>query len=279
MGGSASHESDAPEAARLLRSSLGDPDLGVVLGSGFAPLAGHLGCGDPVPGADVAGMPKGSVRGHGGGVSAARRGGSTVWVVIGRLHLYEGLDAASTAWPITLLAAAGARAVLLTSAAGGLEASDRPGDWVVVADHLNLMGDDPIRRIPPALRDPAFVDLQEAYDPALRGAWREAAEKCGIGLRDGVLAAVPGPCYETPAEVRMLRTLGADLVSMSTVPEVLEARYRRLRVAALACVANRGAGMGGGAIDHDGVLEVVARSVLSDREFLLAGIDAMLGRI
>jgi purine nucleoside phosphorylase len=147
-----------------------------------------------------------------------------------------------------------------------------------VTDHINLLGDDPVRRVAAQDREPAFPDLQDAYEPAWVGAWQDAARELGCGLRGGVLAALSGPCYETPAEVRMLRVLGADLVSMSVVPETIMARYLGMNVAAVACISNRGAGLGGtDTIRHDRVLDVVAHAVVSNRALLEAGISRSLG--
>jgi purine-nucleoside phosphorylase len=277
MGDPLHFGSEAPRAAALLLEELGPPDLGIVLGSGFAPLAAALGAGAPVPSSRIPGYPGCAVTGHGGGVAAARTPAGSVWLFLGRLHLYEGHGAARLAFPAVVLAAAGARSVLLTCAAGGLLETDRPGDFVLVADHLNLTGADPLRSILPATRQPPFLDLAGVYDPALREAWQEAACGTGVRLREGVLASVAGPCYETPAEVRMLRALGADLVSMSTVLEAIAAHYLGLRVAALGCVANPGAGMpGGGTLTHGGVLAVVEGAVSRAGRFVTRGCAAML---
>jgi purine-nucleoside phosphorylase len=139
------------------------------------------------------------------------------------------------------------------------------------------MGDDPIRRIPPDRRDPRFLDLQRVYDAGLAALWRDAARGFDVPLRDGVLAALPGPCYETPAEVRMLRAIGADLASMSVVPEAILAHYLRLHVVAIACISNCGAGLcAGETIAHDDVLDVVERAVRRGAPFFRDGLTAML---
>jgi purine-nucleoside phosphorylase len=268
---------EAGGVARLLEERLGVPDLGVVLGSGFGPLAESLGAGDPLTPEQVPGLPRGRADGHGGGVSAARRPAGNVWVFRGRLHLYEGLAVEQVVFPVAVLAAAGARAILLTCATGGLDENDRAGDLAVVTDHLNLTGCDPTTCLQ-GDGAPAHVDLQEAYDPRFRDAWmRQTAGGEQVRVRHAVLACVHGPCYETPAEVRMLRVLGADLVCMSTVPEVIAARSLGLAVAAVACVANRGAGMeAAGPIRHTDVLETVRRTTRRAGPWLVAGVDAML---
>jgi purine-nucleoside phosphorylase len=203
--------------------------------------------------------------------------GASVWVFESRLHIYERVNALQAAYPVALLAAAGAQAVVLTCAAGGLLEDDTPGAFAIVTDHVNLLGDDPLRHIPVESREPAFLDLQHVYDSRSAGAWREAARRHGVALRDGVLAAMPGPCYETPAEVRLLRAIGADLASMSVVPEAILAAYRRLRVTAIACISNRGAGvLGLDAIDHGQVEDVVARAVSASASFFRDGLHAML---
>jgi purine-nucleoside phosphorylase len=275
MGDPSHFGDDVPGAAEFLRSRLGSPDLGVLLGSGFAPLATALDAGATVPASEIPGCPGCTVDGHVGGV--ARAGGANVWVFLGRLHLHEGHDAGRVVQPVAILAAAGAGGALLTCAAGGLLETDRPGDFVLISDHLNLTGADPLRSIPPGKKDPPFLDLQGTYDPIFQDAWRRQARNEGVRLRDGILASLPGPCYETPAEVRMLRALGADLVSMSTVPEAIAARYLGLRVAAVACIANAGAGMREHApIGHRGVLETVEKAVAGGSRFLTDGIRGML---
>lgn len=268
----------AADAAGFLVGRLGRPAIGIVLGSGFAGLAGALGGRETIPAAEIPGWPAGSVDGHPCRVACASLENSVVWFIVGRPHLHEGLPVGRVVLPVETIAAAGARSVLLTTAAGGLGEDDRPGDFAVIADHLNLTGADPLRAIPPGSRDPSFLDLHDAYDPVWRRSWLEAAP-AGLRVREGILAALAGPCYETPAEVRMLRALGADLVSMSLVPETIFARYLGLRVAGLACVANRGAGMDGGrGIDHARVLEVVERAAGLATDWVREGIEAVLRR-
>ena len=267
----------AGRVARVLESRLGAPDLGVVLGSGFEPLAESLGASDLLAPEEIPGMPRGRANGHRGSVSASRRQAGTAWVFHGRIHLYEGLGVDRVVFPVAVLAAAGARTILLTCATGGLGETDRPGDLAVVADHLNLTGCDPSTTFDDD-GPPNHIDLQDAYDPRFRESWiREARVRGQVELREAVLACVRGPCYETPAEVRMLRAMGADLVCMSTVPEVIAARGLGLDVAAVACVANRGAGMeSAGPIRHADVLETVRRAVAGAGLWLVGGVDAML---
>ena len=265
------------EGAAFLLGRLGPPRLGLVLGSGFSPLAEFLSAGERTAYGSIPGYPTSHAEGHDRGVSAATVGGAIVWIFNGRLHTYEGIDALAAAHPVGLLAAAGAEAVVLTCAAGGLRDDDRPGEFAIVTDHVNLLGDDPIRRLAPDRRNPSFLDLHRVYDPDLAASWRKVARGAGVPLRDGVLAALPGPCYETPAEVRMLRSMGADLASMSVVPEAILARYFGMRVSTIACVSNLGSGLSTGeAIAHDGVLDVVERSVRRSASFFRDGLATML---
>jgi len=265
------------EGAAFLLGRLGPPRLGLVLGSGFSQLAEVLAAGDPTAYGSIPGYPRRHAEGHDRGVAAAMVGGAIVWVFNGRLHTYEGLDALAAAHPVGLLAAAGAEGVVLTCAAGGLKDDDRPGDFAIVTDHVNLLGDDPIRRLPPERRNPRFLDLHRVYDPGLAASWRQVARGFDVPLRDGILAALPGPCYETPAEVRMLRAIGADLASMSVVPEAILAHYFRMRVSAIACISNLGTGLcAGETIAHDDVLDVVGHAVRRSAPLFRDGLAAMI---
>jgi purine-nucleoside phosphorylase len=269
---------DAAEAgAGFLTRRLGAPRAGIVLGSGFAPLAQAWGVSTAVPFHEIPGYPVRSVPGHDGGVAALDVEGVRIWIFLGRLHTYEGFDALTAAYPVQVLGHAGAARVLLTCAAGGLLPGDRPGDFAVIEDHINLLGDDPVRRIPVDRRRVPFPDLQHLYDPAAAAAWRKLGADSGLRIRGGILAAMPGPCYETPAEVRMLRALGADLASMSVVPEAILARYLGLTVSAIACISNRGAGSdAGAAIAHQAVVDVVGRAVVRHAAALRNGAVSML---
>lgn len=257
-------------AADAALAALGAPDVGVVLGSGWQGIAEALRVEASLRFRDLHGFPSNGVDGHGDGIVSCLSGSRRAWLATGRLHLYEGHDAATVATTVRLFARAGARKVVLTCAAGGLADAHRPGDLVLVSDQLNLTGADPTRG------RSVFADMHDAYDPALLAIWRETAARHRVAVAEGVLASVAGPSFETPAEVRMLRMLGADLVSMSVAVETIAARSAGLRVAAIACVANRGAGLGDRApIDHDGVLAVVAAAVRGKLAMLLDGIEAV----
>jgi purine-nucleoside phosphorylase len=198
-------------------------------------------------------FPRPSAAGHPGELALC--GG--VAVLRGRVHYYEGRSLEEVVRPVRAMARLGVRTLVVTNAAGAVNRTLRPGDLMLIADHLNLMGDNPLRG------GAGFTDLSEAYDRGLRAMARRAARKAGFRLREGVYAAVPGPCYETPAEVRMLRRLGADAVGMSTVPEVIAAVQAGMRVLGISLVANLGAGLRlrpGGKICHGEVLEAARRA-------------------
>lgn len=237
-------------AATLRRRLPLPPRLAVILGSGFAATAHAVAESIRIPYAELPGFPVPGVPGHAGTLIAGQLSGYPTVILAGRAHVYEGHDAARVAFPIRVLAALGVDALLLTNAAGGIRDDLHPGCLVTLHDHLNLMGANPLTGPGGADR---FVDMTDAYDPALRQLLARAAASVPVALTEGVYAAVPGPSYETPAEIRALRTLGADLVGMSTVPEVIVARHCRLRVAALSCITNRAAGLGG-PISHEEVL-------------------------
>jgi len=244
----------------------------VVLGSGLDAFAARLE--DPValPFAELPHMPSASVAGHQGRLLIGVSGGRTVGVLQGRLHSYEGhrLDAAT--YPIRLLQVLGVRKLLLTAATGGIRDDLGPGALVALTDHLNLIGENPLRGPNDDRLGPRFPDMSEVYDQGLRQRAGEQAERLGIDLKTGVYACLPGPSYETPAEIRMLRTLGADVVGMSTVPEAIVARHGGLSILGLACVANWAAGLSPTPLSHEEVLQ--AGRAVGDR--LAALIAAIL---
>ncbi|MCX8090118.1 MAG: purine-nucleoside phosphorylase [Verrucomicrobiae bacterium] len=241
-------------AARLRRFCRLRPRLAIVLGSGFQAVVRALEGARKVSYSRLPGFPPTGVSGHAGELWEGRLGGTPALVLSGRAHFYEGHSMAQITFAVRALAAFGVRDLLLTNAAGGINPRFRPGDLMLVRDHINFMGTNPLRGpVSPGL--PQFVDLTCAYDPALGGLLERAARRCGVRLRRGVYLAVCGPSYETPAEIRAFRRLGADAVGMSTVPEVIVARQCGLRVAALSCITNLAAGLARGALSHAEVLE------------------------
>jgi purine-nucleoside phosphorylase len=225
-----------PAAARERR-----PSIGIVLGSGLGAFA-EKARGVSVGYASIPGLPKPTVEGHGGILTVGRE----VAVMAGRVHYYEGNEPDDVVLPVFLLHRLGVRTLIVTNAAGGIDHSYAPGDLVLIRDHLNLQGINPLRG-PDCGPGPRFPDMSAAYSPRLRGLARQAA---GGSIAEGVYAALAGPCYETPAEIRMLAVLGADLVGMSTVPEVIAARSLGIEVLGVSCVTNMAAGILDQPLDH-----------------------------
>jgi len=226
-----------------------------VLGSGLSHLAERLEGATSVPFEGLPGLPRSTVPGHAGRFVAGALEGAPVLLQAGRYHVYEGHPLDVVVAPVRILAAAGVEVLVLTNAVGGIHPLIGPGDLVLVDDHINLMFRSPL--VGPVLGDePRFPDMSAPYDPELQDLARSVAAERAVQLRRGVYAAVHGPSYETAAEVRMLARLGADVVGMSTVPEVITARALGLRCIAFSMVTNKATGLGGGAIAHDDVLEI-----------------------
>lgn len=231
------------------------PALGVVLGSGLGAWAENLEGALAIPYSEIPGMPVSTVQGHAGRLWIGRSKGVPVVCLQGRVHMYEGHEAERAVFGARLLARLGARAVLLTNAAGGLSPWFAPGDLMLIRDHLNLMGKNPLIGPNEAALGPRFPDMTHAYDPALVAATRAAAASLGIRLHEGVYAGLLGPSYETPAEIRMLRVLGADAVGMSTVPEAIALRHMRVPVTGISCITNLAAGISPHELSHAEVEE------------------------
>ncbi len=232
------------------------PRLGLMLGSGLGALAERLDDRMEIPYGELPGFHAGGLAGHAGALVLGRLAGQPVAIFSGRWHVYEGIEAGAITTPIRTLAALGADTLVLTNAAGSLRPDAGPGSLVCLSDHLNLIGFNPLAGPNDDAVGPRFPSLRDAYDPELRARLHRAADALGIELHDGVYLAVAGPSFETPAEIRAFRTLGADLVGMSTVPEVIAARHAGLRVAAVSAVTNLAEGMGGEALSHDQTLRV-----------------------
>jgi purine-nucleoside phosphorylase len=255
------------EAVRFAQSRcLVRPALGVVLGSGLAPIARSIQAPVRIPFAQIPHFPTGSVEGHGTDMLVGQWQGVPVAVLTGRPHLYEGFTAQEVAFPIRLLARLGVKALVLTNAAGSVNVNYRTGELVVLEDHINLTGANPLTGAHDEALGARFPDMSEPYDPRLREIAEKACWKVGATVRKGVYLAFAGPSYETPAEIRMARTLGADVVGMSTVLEVIAARQMGLRVLALSCITNMAAGVLKKPLSHAEVLATAgqARAALSD---------------
>jgi purine-nucleoside phosphorylase len=256
LAGSAS-ELDAAVALIRSRTPL-EPGVGVVLGSGLGGLADELDEAVEIPYGEIPGWPPSTAVGHAGRLVLGTLGGVPLVALRGRAHLYEGLPPAKVVFGIRVLGRLGVDTLVLTNACGGIREDLAPGALVLLTDHINLQGASPLAGPNDETLGPRFPDLSNAYDPALRQAALAAAARLGIELRQGVYAAWLGPAYETPAEIRFMRAIGADLVGMSTVPEVLAARHMGIRCLAVSCVTNMAAGVLPEPIDHERVLEVGA---------------------
>ncbi|MBP2646885.1 MAG: inosine guanosine and xanthosine phosphorylase family [Gemmatimonadetes bacterium] len=259
-------------ATAAVRAFIGNrnPAALIVLGSGLGDLADHLEHATRLPYRDIPGFPIPTVEGHKGELVLGRLGGRDVLAQSGRFHMYEGHDAATSALCVRTAAECGIGTVLLTNAAGGIRRTFRPGTLMLITDQINLQFQSPLVG---AVRkgEERFPDMSGPYDPALRAIAREVARARGVQLEEGVYAGLLGPSYETPAEVRMLERLGADVVGMSTVAEVLAARTLGLRCMGISTVTNLASGIGHGALSHAEVMET-ANAVRNDMVSLFTGI-------
>ena len=244
-------------ASTLRRASSLRPKLALVLGSGFHNAAEQATVAATVPFTKLAGFLAPSVPGHAGQALIGHLGGTEIIILQGRAHYYEGHSMAAITFPIRVLAEYGIESLLLTNAAGGINRKYQPGEFMAFKDHLNFMGDNPLRG--PEHRGPErFVDLTQTYDPVLTKTLKLAARKTKAKLHTGLYCAVSGPNYETPAEVHAYGKLGADAVGMSTVPEAIVARQYGLRIAALSFITNAAAGLSGNILTHEEVLSTGA---------------------
>ena len=247
-----------------------------MLGSGLGSTAEGLAQSTSVAYADLPHFPSPSVDGHAGRLWFGKIGAAPVAVLQGRVHLYEGFSASEAVFPVRTLAALGVEAVCLTNAAGGVRESFAGGELMRIVDHLNLTGQNPLTGPNDAARGVRFPDLSQAYDAELGEILEEVAAAAGLDLHAGVYAQLTGPSYETPAEIRMLRMLGADAVGMSTVHETIALRHLGIRVAAISCITNPAAGVSSKPVLHSEVTEVAAQAAGAMTR-LLDGLAARLG--
>ena len=248
----------AQDVARRVRDAIPveAPVVGLVLGSGLGGLAKRIEEPRSIAYAELPGFATPTVPGHAGRLIAGKLAGRPVVALAGRFHFYEGHSAAQSAFPIRVLHALGARTLLLSNAAGGIRRSMKPGDLMIIRDHVNLTWRNPLTG-PVVPGDERFPDMSDPWDGALRALLAASAAAVGVPVTEGVYFGLSGPSYETPAEVRMLEKLGADAVGMSTVHEVIVARAIGMRVAGMSCITNLGAGLGDQPISHAEVLEVM----------------------
>jgi len=248
------------EAADFIAARIGSaPEMALVLGSGLGGLADEIE--DPVALAygDIPGFPVSTAPGHAGRLVAGKLAGKRVIAMQGRFHYYEGHSLERVVFPVRVFKSLGIERLFLTNAAGGANPYFEPGDFMIIRDHLNLTGQNPCIGSNDDSLGTRFFDMTKAYDPELRSIARKAAEELGLALHEGVYAWFTGPSFETPAEIRMARILGADAVGMSTVPEVIAAAHCGLRTLGLSCITNMAAGILDQPISGEEVLEVSAR--------------------
>jgi purine-nucleoside phosphorylase len=237
------------------------PEIAIVLGSGLGAFADRLENATRIPYSEIPHFESPAVEGHGGNIYFGLVNGVPVAALQGRWHFYEGHSMNSIVIPTRALAALGAHTLFLTNAAGGVNLSFKGGDLMVIEDHLNLMGDNPLTGKDSVMFGPRFPDMSEPYCRECIGAIERAAGRLNIPLQKGVYIGLRGPTYETPAEVRMLRTLGGDAVGMSTVPEAIAARHLGMRVAGISCITNMAAGIEAKTLDHAEVQEAAAQMI------------------
>ena len=233
------------------------PKIALVLGSGLGPFADEFANATKIPYAEIPHFPQSTAIGHAGQLVVGNVDGIAVAGMQGRVHLYEGYAVKEVSFPIRVFARMGVKAVILTNAAGGIRFTQ--GRLVVISDHINLQGVNPLAGFNDERFGERFPDMSNAYDKRFREMAVGQGNRLGIGIEEGVYAAVAGPSYETPAEIRYLRTIGADLVGMSTVPEVIAARHSGMRVLGISCVTNAAAGILDQPLNHREVLETAAR--------------------
>jgi purine-nucleoside phosphorylase len=242
----------------LSRTSM-RPRIGLVLGSGLGGFADELSEAVRIPYSQIPSFPRSTAIGHAGEMVIGNADGIAVATMSGRVHLYEGYSAQEVAFPVRVFGRMGVRALILTNAAGGINLEYRQGALVVITDHINLQGQNPLAGVNDDRLGPRFPDMTQAYWKPYREMAMEEARKLGLTTHQGVYAGLLGPSFETPAEIRYLRTIGADLVGMSTISEVIAARQMGLRVLAISCVTNMAAGILDQVLSHEEVLETGER--------------------
>ena len=248
------------EAADYIRSrSALTPKVGLILGSGLGVLADHIEEPVSINYSDIPFFPQSTVEGHAGELLIGTVQGTQVVLMKGRFHMYEGYGPEMTAFPVRVMKELGVKTLLVTNAAGGVNTSYEPGDLMLISDHLNLTGRNPLVGPNDEELGPRFPDMSQAYSRRLREIARKVAADKGVPLQEGVYAGLLGPTYETPAEIRMLRTLGADAVGMSTVSETIVARHAGIEVLGISCISNMAAGILDQPLSHQEVMETTER--------------------
>ncbi|MBI5544463.1 MAG: purine-nucleoside phosphorylase [Deltaproteobacteria bacterium] len=236
------------------------PKVGIILGSGLGAFADSLEGRTVIPYGELPHFPTSSVPGHAGRLVVGTLQGAPIVAMQGRVHMYEGYPPAQAAFPARVLCALGIRSLVVTNAAGGIRADLAPGDLMAISDHINLSGAHPLTGHNDDRLGPRFPDMSTAYDPALLKLLQTTADRLKVPLKEGVYVWLSGPSYETPAEIRFLRTVGVDAVGMSTVPEVIVASHMGVRVAGISCITNLAAGIGRKPLSHSEVAQTADRA-------------------
>ena len=250
----------AEKAARVIRARANlKPSVAVVLGSGLGAFADELTDATSIAYQDIPGFARATVEGHAGALVIGKASGVALAAMQGRFHSYEGYSLEEVTFPIRVLKLLGAETLVLTNAAGALNVEFVPGSLMIISDHINLLGSNPLIGPNDDRFGPRFPDLTSVYAPELQSMVIDEASEMGLGMRRGVYAALSGPSYETPAEIHMVRTLGADAVGMSTVPEAIVARHMNMRVVGISCITNLAAGVSSRPIDHSQVMAIGER--------------------
>ena len=248
------------EAKRFIASRINVlPEIGIILGSGLGALTDAMDGANVILYEQIPHFPVPTVSGHAGELWIGEIAGKPTVLMKGRFHLYEGYSPATVAFPIRVMKAIGVRTIVVTNAAGGVNDEFRPGDLMLIRDHINFMFRNPLIGPNDPELGPRFPDMSEPYSASLREIARQTATELGIRLREGVYCGMLGPTYETPAEIRMLRAIGADAVGMSTVPEVIAARHVGLHVLGISCISNMAAGITAQPLSHAEVIETAER--------------------
>lgn len=270
------HKENLERASEALRQKVPQPiDVALILGSGLGAFADNLEEKVSVPYGEIPNLPESTVKGHAGQYVFGRAHGLHVGVMQGRVHMYEGLEPSHVVLPMRALLQQGVETMIVTNASGAVSEAVDAGDLVALEDHINMTGRNPLVGPNDDSLGERFPDLQNAYDADLRALALEVSKEVGVPLAEGVYACMLGPSYETPAEIRMLATIGADLVGMSTVPEVIAARHMGVKVLGISCATNRAAGRPGATLDHADV-QRVAQQVSANFVKLLGAILAKL---
>ncbi|WP_461201774.1 purine-nucleoside phosphorylase [Anoxybacillus sp. TBDG-1] len=259
------------QAAQFLKEKFPtSPQIGLILGSGLGVLADEIEQAIKIPYSDIPNFPVSTVEGHAGQLVYGQLEGATVVVMQGRFHYYEGYSFDKVTFPVRVMKALGVGQLIVTNAAGGVNESFEPGDLMIISDHINNMGGNPLIGPNDSALGVRFPDMSEAYSKRLRQLAKDVANEIGLRVREGVYVANTGPAYETPAEIRMIRVMGGDAVGMSTVPEVIVARHAGIEVLGISCISNMAAGILDQPLTHDEVIETTEKVKVDFLQFVKA---------